>query len=227
MNRQPVQGYHEIEVPDGKGNSKTARLSVRLCTMTVHPPVAKQKHYPSLTLTAIHAQEINAPNNRDAIEWKLITNLQVKTLKSAIEKLNWYAQRWKIETFHKILKSGCKAEKSKLQTAERLTNLLAVFCIMAWRVFWLTMINRTSPESAASEAFTESEIKILDLLTASDKTASDKKKTIHHYLIELAKIGGYLARGKDPPPGNTIIWRGLSRLTDIHLGFELRKKSCG
>jgi hypothetical protein len=28
----------------------------------------------------------------------------------AIEKLQWYALRWKIEVFHKILKSGCKVE---------------------------------------------------------------------------------------------------------------------
>ena len=50
--------------------------------------------------------------------------------------------RWKIEVFHKILKSGCKAEESKLRTAERLSNLMAVFC-MSWRVLWLTMLNRT------------------------------------------------------------------------------------
>jgi IS4 transposase len=47
----------------------------------------------------------------------------------AIEKLQWYALRWNIETFHKILKSGCQAEQSKLRTAERLVNLLATFCI--------------------------------------------------------------------------------------------------
>jgi ATP-dependent DNA ligase len=33
--------------------------------------------------------------------------------------------------FHKILKSGCKAEESKLRTAERLVNLIALF----WVVF--------------------------------------------------------------------------------------------
>ncbi|MGY4622983.1 hypothetical protein [Bradyrhizobium sp. USDA 4486] len=30
--------------------------------------------------------------------------------------------------------------------------------------------------------------------------------------------GGYLARASNPPPGNTVMWRGLSRLTDIALG---------
>ena len=54
----------------------------------------------------------------------------VQSRKDAIEKLEWYAMRWKIEMFHKILKSGCKAEESRLRTAERLANLISLFCIL-------------------------------------------------------------------------------------------------
>ena len=86
--------------------------------------------------------------DREPIQWKLLTNRPVEDLPSAIEKLDWYAQRWKLETFHKVLKSGCQAEHSKLRTAERLINLLAVLCIVGWRVFWLTMVNRATPRSA-------------------------------------------------------------------------------
>lgn len=224
MKRQAVQGWHAIEVPDSSGNLQRIKLAIRFCTMTVHPPVAKQKEYPSLSLTLVFAQETNPPKSRKAIYWKLITNLDVNTLESAIEKLDWYAQRWKIETFFKILKSGCGAEKSRLHTAERLTNLLAVLCIIAWRVFWLTMINRTSPDTPAEEVFTKTELKILDRLSRDDPP---DKKSLGYYVIQVAKIGGYLARGKDPPPGNTVLWRGIARLTDIYLGFELGNKSCG
>ena len=59
--------------------------------------------------------------------------------------------RWKIETFHKILKSGCRAEDSRLRTADRLTNLIAIYCILSWHIFWMTMLSRTAP----SDAFTE------------------------------------------------------------------------
>ena len=91
---------------------------------------------------------------RKPIRWKLLTDLPVDDLPAAIEKLDWYAQRWKIETFHKVLKSGCKAEESKLRTAERLTNLIAVLCVIGWRVFWLTMVNRTNPQTFADFVFT-------------------------------------------------------------------------
>ena len=40
-------------------------------------------------------------------------------------------------------------------------------------------------------------------------------------------IGGYLARTKDPPPGNAVMWRGLSRLTDLELGFVMGAQLVG
>src|ERR1700691_3022205 len=81
---------------------------------------------------------------------------------NAIEKIEWYAMRWKIEVFHKILKSGCKAEESRLRTAERLTNLISVFCILSWRMFWMTMLNRCLPTAPPGVALTVSEIELLD-----------------------------------------------------------------
>ena len=127
--------------------------------------------------------------------------------------------RWKIETFHKILKSGCRAEESKLRTAERLANLIALLCILAWRILWLTMVNRVSPELPARLIFTDTEIKLLARLIPMKTDA--RKKTVGQFLVRLAKLGGYLGRTRDSPPGNMVIWRGMSRLTDIHLGFNL------
>src|SRR3990167_3453188 len=99
-----------------------------------------------------------------SIVWKLLTNLIVSSRRDAIEKLDWYALRWKIEVFHKILKSGCRAEEAKLRTAQRLANLIAVYCILSWRVFWMTMLNRASPDAAPALALTEAEISLLDHL---------------------------------------------------------------
>jgi hypothetical protein len=93
----------------------------------------------------------------------------------AIEKLRWYAMRWKIETFHKILKSGFKAEEVRLRAAERIVNLLAILCLLSWRIFWMTMMNRTMPEAAPELAFTTPEIYLLDQLV-SDNRARDHQE---------------------------------------------------
>ena len=149
----------------------------------------------------------------------------MEDLAAAVEKLNWYALRWKLETYHKVLKSGCQAEQARLRTAERLTNLLAVLCVVGWRVFWLTMMNRAAPDAPPEVAFTAAEVAVLDRIAGAAPPAS--RRTIAHYLLEVAKLGGYLARAKDPPPGNLVIWRGLARLTDMLLGFELKNRGYG
>jgi hypothetical protein len=53
------------------------------------------------------------------------------------------------------------------------------------------------------------------------------KSTLSTYLVNIARSGGYLNRAKDSPPRNTVIWRGLSRLIDIELGFLLAAQLVG
>src|SRR5882757_134551 len=216
MDEVTVKGLHRIGVRNNNGDPDEAVLEIRYRKIRVLPPIGKQKRYPALILTVIHAEERVTPKNRKKIEWKLITDLPVGSRADAIEKLEWYALRWKIEVFHKILKSGCKAEESKLRTAQRLTNLVSVFCILSWRIFWMTMLNRSAPDALPALALTATEIAVLDRLV-SDKPQT-RRKTLSHYLTKIARLGGYLARANDPPPGNTVMWRGLSRLTDIALG---------
>jgi len=216
MEEVAVKGLHRIGVRDSNGDPDEAVLEIRYRKIRVLPPIGKQKRYPSLTLTVIHAEERGTPKNRKKIDWKLITDLPVGSRADAIEKLEWYALRWKIEVFHKILKSGCKAEESKLRTAQRLANLVSVFCILSWRVFWMTMLNRSAPDALPTLVLTATEIAVLDRLV-SDKPPA-RRKTLSHYLTKIARLGGHLARANDPPPGNTVMWRGLSRLTDIALG---------
>jgi hypothetical protein len=220
MEREPIRGDHEVEVRDDQGRVSKAKVYLRFCRMTVHPPIGKHHRYTHLSLTVIHAHERGTPGGREPIRWKLLTNRPVEELASPIEKLDWYSQCWKLETYHRELKSGCQAEQSKLRTAERLTHVLAMLCIIGWRVFWLTMVNRASPEAPAETALTKTEIEILDRLIADPKPTA--KPTVSHYLVAIAKLGGYLTRVKDPRPGNMVIWRGLARLTDIHIGFDLR-----
>ena len=221
MDEVAIKGLHHVEVRDEKGDPISVTLEIRTKRIHVLPPIGKQNRYPALDLTVIHATERGAPKGRKPIDWKLMSDLPARTRSEAVEKINWYAMRWKIEVFHKILKSGCRAEDSKLRTADRLANLMAVFCILSWRVFWLTMLNRTAPNAAPSMALASTEIELLDRLIADAGNRRCRPGTLPYYLIKLARLGGYLARASDPPPGNMVIWRGLSRLTDIEIGLEI------
>jgi transposase-like protein len=192
MEEVRVQGLHRIQVRDRKGEVSEAVLEIRYRRIRVLPPIGKQKQYPELHLTILYAQERGTPQGREKLDWKLITDLPVRSREDAIEKLEWYAMR--------------------------LVALIAVLCILSWRVFWMTMINRTEPDASPKVAFTELELWLLDELVEDKADADQHRKSLTAYLTKLARLGGYLARAHDPPPGNKVMWRGLSRLTDIELG---------
>jgi len=223
MNEVQLKGLHRIEVRDQQGNCSEATLEIRYRRIRVFPPIGKQKRYPELTLTVIYAQERGTPKDRKLIDWKLLTDLHVSSRTEAIEKLLWYASRWKIETYHKILKSGCKAEESRLRTADRLVNLISVFCILSWRLFWMTMLNRSVSGMPAGAVFSETERQLLDHLVQDRHADRAADRSLSFYITKLARLGGYLARTGDSRPGNMVMWRGLSRLTDIELGFNAAK----
>jgi len=124
----------------------------------------------------------------------------MNSCEEAVEKIKWHSMRWKIEVFHKILKSGCRPEDARLRTADRLANLVTLFCIMSWGVLWLAMLARTAPETPPTAALTKQEIEILDQMVSSAGNRQAALGSLNFYLIKLARLGGCLARTSDLPP---------------------------
>ena len=206
----------------------TTWLQVKSAAINTLPRVGKQKRYRPQVLTYIHAVEEDSPPGRQPIDWKLVTNLPVDDLSSAVERLGWYALRWKVEVFHKVMKSGCRAEEVRLETADRLAKLLALIAVVSWRIFFVTMSARAQPDAAPETVLTVAEITALDHMHASQTRPRIQQPTLAAYLLQIAMLGGYLARKHDPPPGNMVVWRGMSRLHDITLGISIgSSRRCG
>ena len=89
----------------------------------------------------------------------------------------------------------------------------------------MTMMNRVAPTASPLVALTDVETLLLDTLVP--EKPKRRKAMLSTYLVKIARLGGYLARANDSPPGNTVMWRGLSRLTDIELGFLMGVELCG
>jgi hypothetical protein len=205
MNSAKNRGKHTITFRDANGDLINTQIELKFETVTIKPSFGlKSRIYPDTTVTLIFAKEIGEPNGkREPIDWKLMTNLEVRSKEEAIEKRQWYSLRWRIEIFFKILKSGCKVDESKLRTANALSKMISLNCIIAWRIFWLTMINRELPVVSPQIVFSDIELKILNQLKPDNKKTS---KNLSEYILKIAKLGGYLARSTDPPPGHTVIW---------------------
>lgn len=223
MAKVQSSGTHEVRFRDAQGKDHCAVLSVRHATMTVRPPIGKQRKYRHQELQIIHAEELDPPESRAPVFWKLITNLPVATHAEAVHKLEWYALRWKIETFFRTLKTGCRIEELRLATADRLANCIALCCVVAWRVSWLTMLSREAPKVSPATVFTDAERQLLERKTPEGKQQFPRE--LDFYVRIVARLGGYLDRTSDAPPGTTVIWRGLSRLADLVEGACIAESS--
>jgi hypothetical protein len=105
---------------------------------------------PAVSLWAVQVREVDPPAEVEAIEWLLLTTVAVETVDDAIERVQWYSCRWSIEVWHRILKSGCRLEARQFQWAERLQRCLSLYSVLAWRIFYATMLVRSVPEAPCS-----------------------------------------------------------------------------
>lgn len=225
-------GAIEVRVPAKDNEPKrTACLDVRFGKLTIHPSKVnfanKTERLPTLPLYAIYVIEKNPHVGSSPLEWVLLTNLSVNTFDEAVEKVSWYCLRWKIEIFHKILKSGLKVEECRLGTAKRLIRYLTVMSIIAWRIFFITLISRENPTLPCTSLLTEEEWKIL-YIKIHNKPCPNVIPTIKDAVLWIAQLGGYLARKNDPEPGPITLWKGWRRLFDLTEGFKLiQLYTCG
>ena len=212
-----VIGTREVDIPsNGKRGARTAIVEIRIAEVTIMPPrkhpKAKSLASEPITLNVVSAIESAPPAGSEAISWVLLTNLPVRDFEEAVEKIDWYAQRWGIETWHKVLKSGCKVEDCLLETADRLKRFLTLSSIIAFRLMHLTYLARVSPDTPSTEVFSEEEIETLYIRLKKAKPSVENPITLRQAVQMIGSLGGHLGRAADGDAGITVIWRGLMRL---------------
>jgi len=219
VERRRQVGELTVEITGNqKRPARQATLSLRFCQVTLKPPARprSQEKLPPVTLTAILVREEHPPADIDEpIEWLLLTNTAVPSLDAAVQVISWYACRWQIEVYHKILKSGCTVEASRLQTADRLHNYIALMGVVAWRLHWLTYINRCDPDQPCTVVLTTPEWQALYLRIHKTMAFPKQLPTVHQVIRWIAQLGGFLGRKADGEPGITVLWRGWQRLQDM------------
>jgi len=236
LRQQPESGSFTIDIPKRskaqhckEREARTAIVAVRFGSFRLNPPRNNTKHgkehLPDIDMNAVYVLETNPPDSEEPVEWMLLCNLPVTSFEEAYEKVRWYSLRWRIEMYHKVLKSGFRVEACRLEHAERLARYLTVMSIVAWRLFMITLIARTDPDTPCSTLLANHEWKVLFLKTNKKKPLPQKPPSIGDAVIWVAKLGGYLARKSDGPPGTITLWRGWKRLTDLTEGWNLAAQS--
>ena len=209
------RGRDSVEIQQGGGReARTAEVSIATGTCEIRAPRNNPDQEGSVELNVVRVDEITEAE--DPIQWVLLTTESVATLDDVMEIIENYRLRWRIEDWHKVLKTGCKIEERQLQTWERMEVLLSVYSVIAWKVLGLRELARGDDTASADILLTEAERAVLEAKFPELPGESGKA-----YAVHVAKLGGYLDRGSDPPPGWQVMWKGLQKLRMWAEGYEL------
>jgi hypothetical protein len=214
---QPAAKQLVLKVPRrGPQPGREANLTLRFCPLTLCPPRhRKSEGLPEVALWAVLVREVDPPAKVKPIEWLLLSTVAVHTVDDAVERVAWYSCRWGLEVWHRILKSGCRIEQRQLATSERLQRCLSLYSVIAWRVFYATMLVRVVPEMSCEVLLEIEEWQALYCAIHECPTPPESPPTLEEAVRWIAQLGGFVGRRRRDQPGTETLWRGFQHLSDL------------
>jgi hypothetical protein len=174
---------------------------VRVAQVTLHPPLRPADDegiwLSPLTVWAIWLHEEMPPAKVEPMDWLLLTNVAIATWQDTTERIAWYCVRPGIESFHKVLKSGCTVEDCRLEDATRLKPYLTLMSVIAWRLFWLTHINRQTPDAPCTVILADHEWQALYTTIHRTTILPNTIPSTRQAVRWIAQLGGFLGRNGD------------------------------
>jgi hypothetical protein len=217
----PEKGQTTIRIQQGGDReSREAILSIKSGTCRLLPPKNAPGQRSPVEVNVVRVEETG--REEDPILWVLLTTEPVDEFEKALDVIGYYRARWIIEDWHKALKTGCKIEDRQLETWERMEVLLSICSVIAWKVLQLRELARGDKEMSPERFLTEAERAVLE-----QKHPELGSKGGKAYAVAIGKIGGYLDRSSDPPPGWQTLWKGLKKVRTWAEGYKLHAESYG
>ena len=209
-----IRATRTIDLPQTpKRKARKADLEIRALQVEVKPPHARSD-LPSVIYHVVLVEEINGPGDGTDVSWLLITTLPIDSVEDILRVIDYYVARWIIEVYFRTFKTGCRVEEIQLETTARIKRCLAFYKIIAWRVMYLTYLNRECPSLPCTAVFDESEWKSVWQVTTRQELP-ETPPALSEFIPLLARLGGYNNRSSEPHPGPQTIWTGIRRMTDF------------
>jgi len=158
--RQSARPKRSKQKARAKRPGRTADMAVRYKRIQLRPAKYHADKKP-IDIWVVHAREENPPQSTKPVEWFLLTTINIASAEDAEQCLRWYCLRWRIEDWHRVLKSGCRIEELAHETAERLRRAIAINLVIAWRIMLMTLMGRETPELPAEVLFSDIELRTL------------------------------------------------------------------
>jgi hypothetical protein len=162
--------------------TRQAKVQLRWNKVTINAPdnTSQTRRMPPAELWAVLITESDPPQGATPLRWVLLTTVPIESRKQALRCLRWYTRRWRIEEWHRVLKSGCRIEAHQHQSAAKLALAIAIDTVMAWRVMLLTLLGRQAPGMRCDLIFSPWECRLLEDLQplVAPETMRGQKKRV-------------------------------------------------
>ena len=228
--RRPVLGTHFVDVPKGPTRSaRVAALEVRTGRVALELPDYATDRRTLLEVHVVWARERKAPRGQERLDWMLLTNRPVDSHQHAIDIIESYCHRWRVEDFHRTWKRGrCHIEDTQLRSRDHVVRWATMLAAVALRVERLKHLARTQPDAPATIELRPIEVDALRAakrtrFTKKTETITDDMPSIATAVFWIAQYGGY--QGKTAAyAGSITIGRGLAKLLVFTQGFAAARK---
>ena len=217
----------KIRIPEAHtANRVEIMVSIKYAKVKIRRPENSKSKRESVELTGILLQQISPKQEwqKELVEWKLLTSLQILQLTDALQCIEWYCYRWLIERFHFVLKSGTEIEKLQLEEVTRLQKAIHLYSMAAIELMKLTYLARATPEESCELVLTKEQWAVLYMLRLKTDKLPSKPPTLGEAVNWIGGLGGHLGRRSDGNPGLKVIWQGYRKLMTAVEIYEIMPK---
>jgi hypothetical protein len=217
----PLMGTRTIDVPRKHSQpSRQATVQIRACQVRLCPSSPQFPKRRPVDLALVEVWEENPPDDLAGLHWLLWTTEPVGNAREALRVVSIYKKRWKIEEFHLVLKSGCRIEDVRFETAARIAKAVSLYSPAAVRIIQLRDFSRIEPDAPSTLVLREEQWRTLwTHIHRKPPTPCTPPPTIRQAARWIGRLGGHLGRKRDGMPGVRTLWRGwrdLDMMTSIY-----------
>lgn len=218
LEQQPVKTTYALDVrAAGRRKARQAKMVVRACKVTLRIRDKRTNELSEFDVNVVQAiEDQTTPAGEAPIQWTLLTNRPIETLKDIADVITGYSMRWRIEELHRTWKSGaCSVEENQLRSASAAIKWATILMGVAARIERIKQLSREQPDLPATHEFSPAEIKAAGLLhfgkAAKTKLQAPHTPTVAEVTLWIACLGGYTGKtSSGGPPGTITISRGLA-----------------
>jgi hypothetical protein len=226
--------------------ARRATVQVRGGAVTLEAPKGDPRHSQPRQVYVVYAREVDAPPGvKEPIDWMLLTSEPVRTARQALRIIGLYRRRWVIEEYHKVQKSGCHLEHSRLQDLDALRRLAALVGVLSVRMLWLRdlaaeaaqaapatavvkgLVDKDAPAQSRGPESLRALMPKLWITVVARMGGIDEPRqlTPQQFWRIIARRGGWLGRKHDGRPGWQTVWRGWNEVALLVEGAQLLERS--